>query len=212
MNELIKIEPFVVGIVSTNCYLIFNDETKEAIVIDPGGCPSYFLNHIEKEGLEVKAVLLTHGHFDHILGLPDLLEKYPVPVYLGALEKELIEDAAMNGSKSYTQGYTYEEAVYVEDGEILHFLGQDIEVLFTPGHTAGSVCYYFKEIYTLFSGDTLFAMSVGRTDLPTGDSDTLEESIRTRIFELPEETIVYPGHMHVTTVAREKLHNPYVGL
>jgi len=205
-----KIEKFAVGIISTNCYLVVNEVAKEAVIIDPGGFPGYFTSHIKSEELIVKAVLLTHGHFDHILGLNDLLKEFPVPVYAHEAEEAVLSDCRVNGSRSYTAGYEFTDAVYVKDGEKLILAGMEFEVIYTPGHTCGGVCYYVRESGVLFCGDTLFQNSVGRTDMATGDTETLIMSIHNKLLPLPEDTVVYPGHMGETTIAHEKKYNPYL--
>lgn len=205
-----KVEKYAIGIISTNCYLVINKTSKEAIIIDPGACPDYLVKHIRSEGLTIKAVLLTHGHFDHILGLADLLKEFKVPVYAHEAEKVVLTDSRVNGSRSYTAGFEFHDAVYVKEGDILTLAGITFEVLHTPGHTCGGVCYYVREENVLFSGDTLFQASVGRTDMATGDTDTLLRSIREKLLVLPENTLVYPGHMGETTIAYEKRNNPYV--
>jgi len=206
----LKVEKFVIGIISTNCYLVINEEAKEAVVIDPAAAPEYFVNHIKSEGLTIRAVLLTHGHFDHIMGIDGFLQEFHVPVYAHGAEKVLLTDSKMNGSKTYTPGYEFHDAVYIHDGDHLKLAGMEFEVLHTPGHTCGGVCYYVKSENLLFSGDTLFQASVGRADMPTGSMTDLVSSIREKLLVLPEETLVYPGHMGETTIAYEKAKNPYV--
>lgn len=200
----------MIGIISTNCYLVINEEIKEAVVIDPAAAPEYFVNHIKSKGLTVRAVLLTHGHFDHIMGIDDFLREFQVPVYAHEAEKVLLTDSKMNGSKSYTSGCEFHDAVYIHDGDRLEPAGIEFDVLHTPGHTCGGVCYYVKSEHLLFSGDTLFQASVGRADMPTGNRHDLVSSIREKLLVLPEETLVYPGHMGETTIAYEKAKNPYV--
>lgn len=209
-GRIVKIEKFVIGIISTNCYLVINDDKKEAVVIDPGACPGYFADHIRSEGLTIKAVLLTHGHFDHILGLGKFLKEFDVPVYAHEAEKVLLTDGRVNGSRSYTAGYEFHNAVYVKDGDKLGLAGMEFEVLHTPGHTCGGVCYYVQKAGVLFSGDTLFQNSIGRTDMETGDTAALINSIREKLLVLPEDTVVYPGHMGETTIVHEKHNNPYI--
>ena len=206
-----KIDRFVVGPVGTNCYIVRNEETGECFAVDPGACPPELTGYIKREGLTVKAVLLTHGHFDHILGLDDFLEEFPVPVYACKEEKILLESAELNSSTGmYGKSYTFSGAEYVSDRQILHIAGSEIQVIRTPGHTAGGCCYYIPEERVLFSGDTLFRASVGRTDLPTGSMSDLVRSVRDRLLVLPEETKVYPGHMEETTIGYEKKYNPFV--
>ncbi|MGC4019080.1 MAG: MBL fold metallo-hydrolase [Muricomes sp.] len=205
-----KIERFVIGIISTNCYLVQNEETKECFLIDPASCPAKLVEHIKTTGLELKAILLTHGHFDHIMGIDGFLEAFPVPVYAHEAERAMLEDAALNSSGTYGPGYTFSGAEYVKDGQKLSLAGMEIEVIYTPGHTAGGCCYYISSENVLFSGDTLFQASIGRTDLPTGSSSQLICSIKDKLMCLPGETKVYPGHMDETSIAFEKMHNPFL--
>lgn len=205
-----KIEKFVTGIISTNCYVVQNEDTKEAVIIDPANYPKKMRAYINEEGLEIKAILLTHGHFDHIMGIDDILAEFDIPVYVHEDEKELINDAVLNESKTYTNGYTFAKAEYLKDGQILELAGYCFQVIHTPGHTSGGVCYYVESEDTLFSGDTLFYASVGRTDFPTSSMSALVRSIREKLLVLPDETIVYPGHMGATSIANEKNMNPYI--
>ena len=206
-----KIDRFVIGPVGTNCYIVRNEDTDECFVTDPAACPPELVGHIRKEGLNVKAVLLTHGHFDHIMGLDDFLKEFPVSVYAFSEEKPLLESAELNSSLGmFGSSYTFSGAEYVSDGQILHIAGFEIRVIHTPGHTAGGCCYYIPAENVLISGDTLFRASVGRTDLPTGSMGDLVRSVREKLFVLPEETKVYPGHMEETTIGYEKKYNPFV--
>ena len=206
-----KIENFVLGPVGTNCYIVINEGTKECFLVDMAACPPELVSHIKNLGLTVKAVLLTHGHFDHIMGLDRFLEEFPVPVYACAAEKELLESAQLNSSSGMLgQPYTFHGAQYVKDGDLLEIAGMKIQVIQTPGHTIGGCCYYIADEQTLFSGDTLFRASIGRTDLPTGSMGALVRSVTEKILVLPDETRVYPGHMEETTVGYEKKYNPFL--
>lgn len=205
-----KIETFVTGIISTNCYVVHNEDTKEAVIIDPAYYPKKMKAYIAEEGLEIRAILLTHGHFDHIMGIDAILEEFPVPVFVHEDEEELINDIVLNESKTYTNGYTFSKAEYIRDGQILKFAGYEFKVIHTPGHTSGGVCYYVESEQTLFSGDTLFYASVGRSDFPTSSTSALIRSIREKLLVLPDETVVYPGHMGATSIANEKKMNPYI--
>ena len=205
-----KIERFVIGPIGTNCYIVINEETKECFVTDPAACPPELVSHIRSTGLKVQAVLLTHGHFDHIMGIDDFVREFPVPVYAHEAEKELLENAQLNSSAMYGMGYTYSGAEYLKAGQVLTIAGFEIHVIYTRGHTAGGCCYYIPAEHVLISGDTLFHASIGRTDLPTGSSSQLVRSVREKLMVLPEETKVYPGHMEETTIGYEKKYNPFV--
>lgn len=206
-----KIERFLLGPVGTNCYIVVNEETKSCFIVDPAACPPEFTGYLKSKEYKVEAVFLTHGHFDHIMGLDGLLKEYPVPVYAYETEKQLLESAQLNASLSmYGKSYTFSGAQYVTDGQMISAAGAQAEVIFTPGHTAGGCCYYLSEEGILFSGDTLFCASIGRTDLPTGSGSVLIRSIREKLFILPEETKVYPGHMDETTIGYEKKYNPFL--
>ena len=205
-----KIEKFVTGIISTNCYLVINEETKQTVVIDPAGCPSYLMGHMKSEGLQVEAILLTHGHFDHIMGIDDLRREFPVPVYVHEGDRETLLDPALNLSSSYTNGYTFDGADYIRDGQRLELAGFSFQVIHTPGHTPGGVCYYLESEGVLFSGDTLFQNSVGRTDFPNSSMSDLIRSLREKVMKLPDDVKVYPGHMGETTIGHERKYNPFI--
>lgn len=205
-----KVEKFVTGIISTNCYLAINEETKQAVIIDPAAAPSYLINHIKSEGLTIEAILLTHGHFDHIMGIDGFLQEFKVPVYVQEEDEELLADPVMNHSSVYTNGYTFAGAQHLKDGTHLQLAGYDFAVLHTPGHTPGGVCYYVASEKILFSGDTLFQASVGRTDFPKSSTADLIRGIKEKLLVLPEEVLVYPGHMGETTIGYEKANNPFI--
>ena len=205
-----KIEKFVTGIISTNCYLVINEETKQTVVIDPAACPSYLMGHMKSEGLQVEAILLTHGHFDHIMGIDDLRREFPVPVYVHEGDRETLLDPALNLSSSYTDGYTFDGADYIRDGQRLELAGFSFQVIHTPGHTPGGACYYLESEGVLFSGDTLFQNSVGRTDFPNSSMSDLIRSLREKVMKLPDDVKVYPGHMGETTIGHERKYNPFI--
>lgn len=209
-----KIERFVVGTVGTNCYLLVNENTKECLIIDPGECPSTLSAHIIREQYRPVGILLTHGHFDHIMGVEPLQKACAhvdsIPVYACEKEKSLLNDPILNVSTYYGEGCTVQDVSYLVDGQEVELAGFQIRVIYTPGHTVGGCCYYIPEEHVLFSGDTLFCASIGRSDFPTGNGVQLVNSIKERLFVLPEETQVYPGHMEETTIAYEKKYNPFV--
>ena len=180
------------------------------LIVDPGDNA----DRIEQKVLEMQgrpaAILLTHGHFDHIMGIDTLRREWSVPVYASALEQKVLTDANVNLSVAYGAGYVFADAKFLEDGASLALAGYQIRMISTPGHTAGGCCYYIEEEEVLFSGDTLFAGSVGRTDFPTGSMSTLVRSVKERLLSLPEDTQVYPGHMEATTIGFEKENNPFL--
>ena len=205
-----KVEKFVTGLISTNCYLVINEDTKQAVVIDPAACPSYLMSHIKSEGLKVEAILLTHGHFDHIMGIDGFLSEFDVPVYVHEDDADAMEDPVLNQSSTYTSGYTFGKARYLRDHQTLELVGYTFQVIHTPGHTKGGCCYYVASEDVLFSGDTLFQNSVGRTDFVNSSTSDLVHSVREKLFLLPDDTMVYPGHMGETKIGHEKKYNPYV--
>lgn len=209
MSE-IKIGRMVVGAVQTNCYFLQNADTNEVVVIDPGDKGKRIYDELTGRGYKIRAVLLTHGHFDHVMGADDIRKLAGVSVYLGEHEEKLISNADLNVSAMFGTPYTTKADVFVKDGEILELAGMKIKVLHTPGHTYGGVSYYLEEEGILICGDTLFLESVGRTDFPTSSSQELKTSIHEKLFTLPDEVYVYPGHGPTTTIEHEKTNNPFV--
>lgn len=199
----------MVGAIATNCYIVSDENTKKAFIVDPGGNPEKIKNKVAEAGLTVEAILLTHGHFDHMMGTDELRDFYGVKVYLGEAEKELIADPQQNVSAMFGKPVATTADVFVKDGEVLEIAGFKIQVLATPGHTKGGVCYYLKEHDAAFSGDTVFQCSVGRTDFPGGSASELSRSIREKLFVLPEDTQLFPGHGDSTVVSYEKKYNPF---
>lgn len=204
-----RIRTFVLGDVSTNCYLVFNEKTREAVVADPADNAPYILNKCRELQVTPVAILLTHGHFDHILAVKDICRAFPCKVYAGREEDRLLQDPFLNLTGTLgTDQTTIEADVLTKDGDTFSLIGFSWKVLETPGHTCGSVCYYIESEQVLISGDTLFADSLGRTDLPTGSMREIVSSIREKLFVLPGDTMVYPGHGEPTTIAHEKRYNP----
>ena len=205
-----KIEKFVLGSMGTNCYLLINEDTKELVVVDPATCPDYLVSHIKSNGYIPKAILLTHAHFDHVMGIDGWVKEFDIPVYLHEDEKQILEDPRLNLSGVFGTNYSYKKASCLQDKQILALAGFKFKVIHTPGHTAGGCCYYEEAEAVLFSGDTLFCQSVGRSDFPTGSMSTLVRSIKEKLFCLPDDVMVYPGHNDVTCIADEKVYNPFV--
>ena len=180
-------------------------------MIDPADRADVILKRVEEEGLDLKAIFLTHGHGDHILAVPKLREKTGIPVYASRAEEELLSDPRQNlTTMLFGRPLTLKADVPLEDGQELTVAGMKFQVLLTPGHTPGGCCYYCQEAGVLFSGDTLFAGSVGRTDFPGGSFQTLLRSLVDKIMPLPGDVRVCPGHQEETTVEEERRCNPYL--
>ncbi len=216
----IKIGKMVLGVCQTNCYFLYREGGEECIVVDPADQGVNIFRALQKNGFRVAGILLTHGHFDHIWGLDELRDAAnaaadedaePVKTYAYEAERVLLQDADKNVSRQAGRPCTTYADVYVKDGQEITIAGMTCKVIATPGHTAGGCCYYFEEAGFLLSGDTLFAESVGRTDFPTGSMSTLVRSVRERLFVLPDDTKVYPGHGGSTTIGHEKEYNPFLG-
>lgn len=204
-----RIRTFVLGGVSTNCYLVYNHSTKKAVIIDPADNGAYILQKCRELEVTPEAILLTHGHFDHILAAEDICRAFHCKVYAGRNEDRMLQDPSLNLTGTLgTEQMTVNADYLVRDGELLHLIGFEWKVLETPGHTEGSVCYYVEKEGVLISGDTLFAESLGRTDLPTGSVQKIIASITEKLLVLPEDTMVYPGHGEQTTIAHERQYNP----
>lgn len=205
----LKIKVLVVGMVQTNCYVLSNVHSKKAVIVDPGDQGNRILSYLREEGLELEGILLTHGHFDHIMAVKDILENYHVPVYAFEEEQDLLEDARLNCSVQLGQMTTVAGASYKTGKDTFEAAGFPVKLIETPGHTKGSCCYYFEKNGCLFSGDTLFMESVGRTDLPTGNGQKIIESVKS-LMELPADTIVFTGHGEATTIKYESANNPFL--
>ena len=209
------VEPCVVGMIGTNCYIVYRKDGQKAdgeyvpaVVIDPGDNAPLISNRCRELGVKPEVILLTHGHFDHILVVEDMRRSFDVPVYAGEKEKALLSEPSLNLSGTGREGVSLEAQRWLKEGETVNLLGEEWKILFTPGHTEGSICYYVEKEQALFSGDTLFCRSVGRTDLPTGDSSRLVESVTGLLSDLPEETRVYPGHGEGSSIGYERKRNP----
>lgn len=197
----------------TNCYTVYNSETREAVIIDPASNARFLNTMLVNQQLDCVAVLLTHGHIDHMGAVPELMELvgHKVPVYAAAEEQDVLNDPRKNLSSMFSnQVMTIKPDVLLEDGQTIELLGTEITCMLVPGHTKGGMCYYLEENQMLFSGDTLFSRSIGRSDFPTGDGLQLVKAIREKLMVLPDSTTVYPGHNERTTIGREKEINPFL--
>lgn len=220
MSEL-KIGRQVLGMCGTNTYFVYREGSEECIVIDPADYGRQIYAKLHNNNLRPVAILLTHGHFDHIWGVEGLRAAAnevaanhgyePVLVYANREEEALLKDAKINVSLQAGRACEVVADRYLTDGEELEIAGIKCRMISTPGHTQGGCIYYFEEGAFAVCGDTIFSESVGRTDLPTGSMGTLVRSIKEKVFTLPEDTKLYPGHGDATTVGHEKEYNPFCG-
>lgn len=213
---MIQIQTFAFNPFSENTYVVF-DQTGEGVIIDPG-CyeteeKTTLAKFIEDEGIKIKYLLNTHCHIDHVLGNDFVKEKYKVPFLIHPKEEPVLKSV-----KAYAPSYgfaQYHEALpdqFINEGDKILFGNIVFQVVFLPGHAPGHIGFYDSDSKSLFSGDVLFQQSIGRTDLPGGDHNTLIKSIHQKIFTLPDDVVVYPGHGDTTTVGEEKVSNPFCAL
>lgn len=211
-----RLKTLVVGMMAENCYILWDDEKKNpetgrfpGILVDPGDDAPTIAAFLAQEMITPAAILLTHGHFDHIGAVAELREQYEIPVIAGVNEADVLKNSAWNLSSMFVGNRISMKADHgAADGEILRIPAEDpvfsVTVLETPGHTIGGMCYYLADLGILFSGDTLFEGSYGRTDFPTGSASTLFKSIREKLMTLPDTTQVFSGHGAPTTISDEK--------
>ena len=198
-----------VGPVSTNCYIVYEEDRKKALIVDPGDEGEVIDKRLKDNGLEPAAILLTHGHFDHMMAAGWLKARYALPVYAALAEKELLLDPSRNLTGPWGGNpISFPADVWLSDGERTKVEGMEFEMLLTPGHTPGSCCYYFPKDNILLCGDTLFAGSYGRVDLPGGSSKDMLRSISRLFAKIPDDVTAFPGHGDETNMGWEKKHNP----
>lgn len=198
------VKKMMAGIYGANCYIVMDEETKEAVVLDPGGDVDDIEKMLQSLGAKVKYIALTHGHFDHTTGVDGLQAITKADVAIGKEDNEMIlKDAQYYGP--FIEGGA---DITLNHGDTLNFGKHTMKVIHTPGHTPGGVCFLIENM--LFSGDTLFKGSIGRSDLAGGDGEALIRNIKERLVVLPKETIVYPGHGPSTTIGDEELYNPFL--
>lgn len=205
----LKIGRIVSGYVQTNVYFVYDEEKKQAIVFDPADNGSGIAKKLSDAGIEVAAIFLTHGHFDHIYGVKELKAETNALIYASKDEDKLLKDPELNVSAQTGRVCTVEADVLLEDGSVTDIAGMQVKMISTPGHTAGSCCYYFEDAKILICGDTLFLGSCGRTDLPTGSSAAIDRSIKEKLMCLPDDVRVYPGHGDSSTIGFERESNPF---
>ncbi|WP_304516388.1 MBL fold metallo-hydrolase [Cecembia rubra] len=212
---MLQLKSFTFNPFMENTYLLY-DETREAVIFDPGCFEKYeqkeLSDFIENEELELKMLINTHCHIDHVLGNAFVKRKYGVPLYLHQKEQPVLKSVTSYASNYGFAGYEESHPDYfISETDRIKFGNSSLEIRFVPGHSPGHLVFFHQETGICIAGDTLFQGSIGRTDLPGGDHDTLLNAIRTEMFSLPDTTKVYPGHGPMTNIAFEKEHNPFVG-
>ncbi len=199
------------GIYMENGYIVGDEETGVAVIIDPGDEAGDFLRIVEEEKWTVEKIINTHGHIDHIGGVAKIQSKLNLPFYIHKGDELYVKNATiLSGMMGVKRVIPPKIDGNLEDGEVIQIGNLQAKVIHTPGHTPGGVCFYFEKEKILFSGDTLFQGSIGRTDLPGGNYRQLLESIHKKLLVLPDETRVYSGHGEETTIELEKQYNPFL--
>ena len=209
MSKL-EMQQCVLGQVFTNCYFLKNKKTGELLIVDPGDYAEKVFQKVALMQGKPVGILLTHGHFDHIMAADEVRKKYNIPIYASEKEETTLLNPKVNLSVFGHGSCTLDADVYLKDLQVIELAGFSVQMIETPGHTVGSCCYYLKEEGVLFSGDTVFQGSVGRTDFPEGSTAAIVRSLHRLLDTLPDETEVYPGHDASTTIGYEKRYNPFV--
>lgn len=209
MNQL-TLRTYILGDLETNVYLLVSGN--EALLIDTPGGAEVIVDDLERDKLTLKGVVLTHAHFDHIIGMDALLARLPYlpEIYLNPIDQTLWDEHGLAPAFGLALRIEARISYTLHDGEVLTFDGHVLKVLHTPGHTPGHISLYAPEIKSVFCGDTLFYRGFGRSDLPYGNEEELFKSIREKLFALPDDTIVYSGHGPATTIGEEKKFNPFM--
>lgn len=205
-----KIVNIPTGMLQANTYLVCDETSRLGFIVDLGGYSKELKNIIEKNDIQIQYIVLTHGHGDHIGGVQEHLKDFPdAKVVCSRAEEKMLLDPELNEAHNFgPEKVSFKPDILVDDGDTLTVGNMTMKFIMTPGHTEGGMCILVDDV--LFSGDTLFCRSIGRTDLAGGDFRTIMESIKKKLFLLPDETQVLPGHMGPTTIGFEKEHNPFV--
>ena len=199
------------GAIGTNTYLVYDENSMEGFLVDPGAYNSGVSDKIKDFGIDIRYIILTHGHADHIMGVEGFKNDFPGAELVANInEKGMLNDRVLNMSVQFGDPTEIDADIYVDDGDTMDVGGMHLEFLFTPGHSPGGMCIYIPDEKTLFSGDTLFQSSIGRTDFPGCSFEALKQSIHEKLWPLPEDTSVFPGHMGPTNIGFEREHNPFV--
>lgn len=211
---MLSVKIFVFSPVQENTYVLYNEEN-QAIIIDPGCYANYekkaLSDFILQQGLSVQQLINTHCHLDHVFGNKFVHETYNLELHLHPLEEMLLKFAPQSGEKWGLPFDNYSGPLhFLNEGDVISFGADKLKVILAPGHSPGSICFYCEAQNFVIGGDVLFRESIGRTDLPLGDHQTLLKSIRDKMFTLPDETVIYPGHGPSTTIGWEKEHNPFL--
>lgn len=204
-----KISLYQTGPLAVNTYYAVDEKTNKAFLVDPGGYDSSLAGEIKDGNVSLEYIILTHGHSDHIGGVKAFMEEFPgAKLAASKFEVEMLKNPGMNFSNYFGEELILTPDIFIEDGDVLKVGELELLFMHTPGHSPGGLCFLVEKI--LFSGDTLFAQSIGRTDFPESSYEQLKKSIHEKLFVLPDDTIVLPGHMGETEIGFEKRHNPFV--
>lgn len=204
-----KLYRMPLGAFATNCYIVVDESNQHCLVVDPGSEGNRLVEFLKKKGLQPEAVILTHGHGDHIGGVQAVVDEFKVPIYINKGDEEYLTNGELNLSSTYGQPVKVTGDVrLIKEADVISLGDHTFTVIETPGHTPGGVCFYGEGL--VLAGDTLFQESIGRTDFPRSSYEDLIDAVRTKLFALPDETVVYPGHGPETTIGHEKIYNPFV--
>lgn len=205
------VEKLVVGPIAANCFIIGDEDTKIGAIIDPGGEGDMIASRVEEMGLDIKYIIATHGHFDHNAGMKKIRESIDAPFMIHKDDESFIEESKSSAERwGLLVDQVPEADQYIEDGEVLNVGGLKLKIIHCPGHSPGGISIYIESEKVLFSGDTLFFRSIGRTDFREGSLEDLQDSIRNKLYKLPDDTVVYTGHGEETTIGEEKRGNMFV--